>query len=370
MFESEPHLDAVFIATPDHVHALQAGWALNKRIPVYLEPPVCRTLGELRELSDRAKSSGAAFWQGIDNRTGSAFRRALACLESGVIGELHHVYAWTSSPLWPQGVSRPAGSDPIPPGLSWEHWIGPAPFRPYKAYVYHRAAWRGWCDFGTGALGACGPRLLNLLFQAFPLESPGEIESLAPVSPSKETFPRASHLRFTFPGSFSFWGKSRGEVVLDWYDGGLLPETAWRQAIWKSRPKHFPAEGLLLVGDQGAWLMADAAGRHHFFSTIKKNQFIPMEHHPACARIPLTRKAYSLQRTFLEMIRMKRMDTMLTNISHEMMETLLTGCVAQRTGENLRWRSWRGSFAGAPKANALVSCPARKGWGLPESGGV
>lgn len=365
MFTSEPRLDAVLIATPDHVHAIQASWALERKIPVYLEPPICRSLGELRELSARAKSSGTAFWQGVDNRTGITFRRAVSCLESGMIGNLRHVYAWTSSPLWPQGGVRPLGCDPIPPELSWEYWIGPAPFRSYKAYVYHRANWRGWCDFGTGTLGARGPQLLNLLFQAYSLPCPEKIELLSPVSQSIESFPKSSHLRFIFPGS-SFWGWKRSrDVVLDWYDGGLLPETSWRQVIRKSHPNRFPAEGLFLVGDQGVWLMADAAGRHHYFSTLKDQRLIPMEHHPLCSRIPLPRKSLSLQRIFLEMIRMGRIHAMQNNISREMMETLLTGCVAQQCGGVLQWRSWRGSFADAPRANQLVDRPARKGWELP-----
>ena len=189
---------------------------------------------------------------------------------------------------------------------------------------------------------------------------------LSSPSPSRESFPQVSHLRYTFKEPFSLWRWRTPEILLDWYDGGLIPEEPWRRLISQALPRRFPAEGLLLVGDRGIWLMADGAGKRHFFSTREALKLTPMEDHPLCAAIPFPAKTFSLQRTFLEMVRMRRIQTMPNNVSRAMMETILTGCVAQRHGGTISWSSWRGKFTDAPKANQWVQAPVRKGWELPE----
>jgi predicted dehydrogenase len=357
MLEAEPKLDALFIATPDHGHAIQISWALSRGIPVFAEPPVTRTLGELRAVSRQAEHAGVPLWQGVQNRTERAFRRAVNCLEQGVIGKVSEVHAWTSAPLWPQGVPRPAGSDPVPETFDWDLWLGPAPLRPYKGGVYHPVAWRGWTDFGTGALGDTGPHLLNLPFQFLQVPAPETVELLTAPADS-DSYAKASHVRFTFPVP----PHSQTPVTLDWYDGSLLPQIPQAERIKPAFGGELPAEGCLLIGELGVWLMAGADGRKHFLKRFNDAEPIPMEQHKACAAIPEPQETISLQRAFLDMIRLDRGSLARTNISLPQMETILTGCVAQRVGGRLEWLSGRGAFKENLVADALVAPPPRAGW--------
>lgn len=357
MLEAEPKLDAFFIATPDHGHAIQASWALSRGIPVFIEPPATRTLGELRAILRQSERTGVPLWQGIQNRTERAFRRAANCLEQGVIGQVLEAHAWTSAPLWPQGGARPAGSDPVPETLDWDLWLGPAAVHPYKKGVYHPAAWRGWTDFGTGALGDTGPHLLNLLFQFMPLSAPEAIELLTAPADS-DSYAGSSHVRFTFPAP----SRSRQPVTLDWYDGSLLPQVPQAERIKTGLGGKFPAEGCLLIGELGVWLMAGANGRDHFLMRFDDAEPRPMEQHAACAAVPEPKADVSLQKAFLEMLRLGRLQQMRTNISQPQMETILTGCVAQRVGGRLEWLSGKGAFKENIVADALVAPPLRTGW--------
>ena len=375
LFEKETDLDAVFIATPDHSHAVQTAWALHRKIPVYVEPPIVRTLGELDTVGRLADAGKTPLWQGLTNRTERAFRKAYACLETGLLGNLTAIHAWTSNPLWPQGIPRPAGNDPIPNGFDWDLWLGPAPERPYVDKAYHRFTWRGWCDFGTGALGDQGPSLLNLPFLLFPLPAPETVECLTPLSASPESFPMASHLRYTFKMPSSAWFSSP-RVTLDWYDGGQLPPMAETgdsaddiyvravSTLCDRNNGRLPPQGCLLIGTNGAWFMGDAQGRRHALMLKEDAGFIDQESHPACASFALSSRIIPLQKTFLNMIRLRRADRMPSNYSRPLMKTILSGCVAQRVEGVLRFKDGKTPFKGNRIANAYANPPMRDGWSL------
>ena len=138
LLDAEKGVDAVFIATPDHGHAVQAAWAMARGCHVYIEPPLARTLREVRVLREQARQHNVTVQLGNQGSAKAEFRRALEVLTAGVIGEVGEIHVWTNRPVWPQGINRPDGCDPVPAGLDWDLWLGGAPARPFKNKVYHR----------------------------------------------------------------------------------------------------------------------------------------------------------------------------------------------------------------------------------------
>jgi hypothetical protein len=144
-------IDAVTVSTPDHFHAIAESHALRLGKHVYGQKPLAQTIYEARYLRDLARQTGLVTQMGNQGSSADGLRRAVECIQAGIIGQVSAVHIWTNRPVWPQGLDRPDGADEIPATLDWDTWIGPAPMRPYKKDVYHTFNWRGWQDFGTGA---------------------------------------------------------------------------------------------------------------------------------------------------------------------------------------------------------------------------
>lgn len=241
MLDAEPSIDAVLISTPDHTHAVIAAEAMKRGKHVYVEAPLAHDVWEVRELARLARETGVATQMGNERHSGAGIRRALEMLWGGGLGTIGMVLCWTNRPQWPQGIARPAAAAPVPKGLAWDLWLGPAPKRAYDP-AYHPYRWRGWLDFGTGALGAMGCHLLDAAVWGLKL---GEAKSFSIVPDSTEmvgdTYPASSTIRYRFP--------ARGDlapVEIVWYDGGRQP----------ARPEHLPylrevgSNGSIFVGEE------------------------------------------------------------------------------------------------------------------------
>ncbi|MBO4288340.1 MAG: Gfo/Idh/MocA family oxidoreductase [Kiritimatiellae bacterium] len=367
LFERERDLDAVFIATPDHGHALQVQWALERKIPVYVEPPLARTLAETRRLHTLARAARVPLWLGIQGRTAKEFHRAEKCLATGMLGNLHTVTAWTNRPVWPQGIQRPEGTDPIPASLDWNLWLGSAPVRPYREGFYHAFNWRGWRDFGTGALGDSGCHLFLLPFTAAKIPPPSSVACLQ-GSVAGESYPRATHVRFNCAGKKRGWFRRKQTlgVTIDWYDGGLKPEGESFAKVAAAFNGKFPASGCLLQGENGIWLSAGLDGREQWLALGNETQLRQVEMHPACREITGGTRNIPLQRVFLNALRMKMDDILADGCPVAMLETILCGCVAQQmdTDIPLFWNTGENRFEKnfANFANAFVDQPLREGW--------
>src|ERR1043166_1107244 len=147
-------IDAVTVSTPDHHHAFAASRAMKLGKHVYCQKPLTHSVEEARLLRKLAKDNKVATQMGNQGSAGSGWRRAVEVIQAGVIAKPIELHVWSNRPIWPQGIDRPPGEDPVPPTLDWDTWIGPSPMRPYKGNrTYHSFNWRGWKDFGTGALG-------------------------------------------------------------------------------------------------------------------------------------------------------------------------------------------------------------------------
>jgi predicted dehydrogenase len=268
MLEEQKDIEAVTIATPDHLHAIIALTALKAGKHVYCQKPLTYSVWEARQMGSQARASKLATQMGNQGQASEDTRRLCELVWAGAIGQVREAHVWTDRPsnglfneYWPQGVPRPKETPPIPATLDWDLWIGPAPMRPYNP-AYLPFKWRGWWDFGTGALGDIGCHALDPVFRALKLSAPTSVQA-ASSRVNTETYPLASMVTYEFPArakdiqanNYHVQGMSgppagaveMPPVRLTWYDGGLRPP----------RPEGLPEgrlmgdNGRLLVGDKG-----------------------------------------------------------------------------------------------------------------------
>mgnify|MGYP000893347734 FL=1 len=222
MFDKQKDIDALMIATPDHSHALPAMMAMKLGYHVYLQKPLTHSVYESRILAETAKRYGVATQMGNQGNSGEGIRRICEWIWAGVIGEVTAVDAWTNRPIWPQGLERPTEKMKVPSTLNWDLFIGPAKFRPYHE-IYTPWNWRGWWDFGTGALGDMACHILDPVFKALMLQYPTAVEASS-TQINTESAPNAEKVTYWFPSRDNLAKVAMPEVKITWYDGGFLPE--------------------------------------------------------------------------------------------------------------------------------------------------
>ena len=259
LLDKEKTLDAVVISTPDHMHAPIALRAMKQGLHCYCEKPLTRTVFEAHEMARVAAEKKLVTHMGTPGRGSESTVRLVEIIRSGAIGDVTEVHYWTNRPIWPQGFDRPQGEDPVPDYLNWNNWLGVAPSRPYKekwpeghpvyklppqrlhsGWVYHPFVWRGWWDFGTGALGDIAPHMWHSAYWGLELDAPESVEVVETSGPMTEMFPLATILRFNFPAK-----GHRPAIKLYWYDGGKTPPADLLGV------KEVPDGGALIVGTKG-----------------------------------------------------------------------------------------------------------------------
>jgi hypothetical protein len=390
-------IDAVTISTPDHQHAPAAAMAMKMGKHAYVQKPLVHSVHEARTLRQLAKDKKVATQMGNQGSAGSYLRRAVEVIQAGVIGKPLELHVWSNRPIWPQGIPRPEGEDPVADTLDWDLWIGPAPMRPHKKGAYHTFAWRGWRDFGTGALGDMACHTVNMPFRALKLGYPNVVECEETSEMHPETYPKTSRLRFEFPARaglppLKFW----------WYDGSpaeksvkiLRPhEDITKEVLdWvesqkdrqgNPRPRVLPASGCLIIGDKGKIFSPDDYGSQFFFQLQGDKAFQSARtradgkdvEHEAIRKIPLTIPRLSggngdlmQKKEWLEAIRSGKHASAYSNfdIAAYHTEIILLGCVAMRVGvrKRLDWDGPRMRAKNAPEADQFVRREYRKGWTL------
>jgi predicted dehydrogenase len=393
-------IDAVTVSTPDHFHAIAASAAIQLGKHVYCQKPLTQTIYEARHLRDLARRYKVITQMGNQGSAADGLRRAVECIQYGLIGQVREVYVWTNRPIWPQGMDRPVGEEPVPPSLDWDLWIGPAPMRPYKKGVYHPWNWRGWQDFGTGALGDMACHTVNMPFRALKLGYPTEIEATSSAM-NTETYPLDSKIRFEFParGIVSRTAQKGAEMLMQhsqsaqpplspvtlwWFDGGKPDAKARGGHDGSNKPPHeitadveammgnVPGSGCLLIGDQGQVFSPDDYGARFFLKLKHEKEFTNHESHAAIAAIPQTIprnpfKGDSDSRHHLEWItaikeNKPEMCYSRFDITAYLTEIMLLGCVALRVGKKLEWDGPRMRATNAPEAAHFVKRDNRNGW--------
>lgn len=278
------NFDAVSISTPDHNHAIQAVAAMQRGKHVYVQKPLTHDIYEARMLTTAAEKYKVVTQMGNQGASNDGPRQMKEWYDAGLIGDVHTVYAWTDRPVWPQGIAWSANKAEVPKDLDWDLWLGTAPYKDYVAKLVP-FNWRGWWDYGTGALGDMGCHLLEAPFSVLNLKYATEVQaSVGSVYIDEfkrgyfpDSCPPSSHVTLKFPKT----NKTKGDVVVHWMDGGIQPE----------RPEELQANevfgdggnGTLFVGTKGK-MMSNTYGRKPRLLPLSKNENIKVAQ--KIARVP------------------------------------------------------------------------------------
>jgi predicted dehydrogenase len=386
LFDKEKSFDAVDVATPDHMHAVIAAAAIKLGKHVYCQKPLTHDVFEARTLRDLARQHNVATQMGNQGSASDSLRRSVEVVHAGIIGPVQHAYVWTNRPIWPQGQTRPPGNDPVPANLDWDLWLGTAPERPflnlwpegirtdYGQNVYQPHSWRGWHDFGTGALGDMACHTVNWPFRALKLGYPTEIEA-TPSSASTEMYPAASNIRFEFPAR-----EGMPAVTLHWADGGNKPPMEVTADVEALLGKVSPS-GCIMIGENGVIYSPDDGDQElrTFLKLKGEKEMSGLDSHPAAKAIPqsIPRNAFSgatpalspddkQHREWLQACKDGKHNVPYSNfdIAAYLTEIILLGCVALRVGKKLEWDGPAMKAKNAPEAASIVKREYRKSWAI------
>jgi len=352
LLEKEKDLDAVVVCTTDNLHTAVSAAAMKKRKHVFCQKPLTHTIYEARRMAEIARETGVATQIAVANQASEDTRLLCEWIWDGAIGPVREVHNWSSRPFWQQGIDRPKESEPVPDGLNWDLWLGPAPERPYN-HIYAPFVWRGWTDFGCGALGDMGSYSFDTIFRVLKLEAPLSVEASS-TERYEETYPQATVVRYNFP--------ARGDMpplTFTWYDGGLKP--ARPDELEPNRPfvgeGEEGDEGLLFIGDRGKILCA-FNGAHP--------KLIPQSKMDSYKQPPKTLpRSPGNEREWLDACKGGKVKPG-GNFEFEGMvtETLLLGNVAARLGQKLNWKRSDLKVDNSELANKYIRPERRSGWEL------
>jgi predicted dehydrogenase len=387
--ELDKQIDAVTVSTPDHTHAAASMMAIKMGKHVYTQKPLTHTVREARALREGARKYKVCTQMGNQGSASNGLREAVEVIQSGAIGPVREVHVWTDRPIWPQGaeaIFRAPGvreaalaalqgrtppspsSAPSPPKhVHWDLWLGPAPERRY-APLYHPFAWRGWWDFGTGALGDMACHTANLAFRALKLGYPSSIQAESgDINP--ETYPTWATITFQFP--------ARGDmppVKFVWYEGqrnyrkNLPQEGGGRRRKSSSDQKLFHGEiptgsGSLMVGDKGVLYSPDDYGGS--YKLLPKKNFEGFK--PPKPTLPRNGHGDDgMKEEWARAIMDNNPSIAYSNFDYAglLTETILLGNVAMRAGKKLEWDGENMKFTNAPEAEKFLHFEYRNGWTL------
>ena len=354
MLSREPEIDALIISTPDHMHTPIASNAMDLGKHLYIEKPLCHTVAEARFLARRSSETNIVSQMGNQGHAGEGARLINEWVADGVLGSVKEVHCWTNRPVWPQGIARPEGSNPVPSNIDWDLWLGGAPYRPYLKDRYHRFNWRGWLDFGTGVVGDMGAHIIDHPYWALDLDLPTQITaSSSRFGEGMETFPIASKIHFRFPSK-----GGRPAVDMTWYDGGLLPERP--EILEQGRMMGNRDGGVLIVGEKNT-LMHDVYGRNPRLIPESVNEEYEQ---PA----KTMERSAGIYQEWIDAIKDRgKATTSHFGYSGQLSETMLLGNIAtMRAGENkiLEYDGANMRFTNDEGANRLLDKEYRAGFAI------
>lgn len=345
MLETEKGIDAVVVATPDHTHAVISMAAIQLGKHVFCQKPLTYTVREARMLTEAAREAGVATQMGNQGHAGEGNRLICEWIWDGAIGPVRKVYAWTNRPIWPQGIQRPREEPPQPSSMDWDLWLGPAPQRPYHP-AYAPFKWRGWWDFGTGALGDMGCHILDSPFWALKLGHPLSVEASSTPT-NGESYPLATIVRYKFPAR-----EDMPPVELFWYSGGLMPprpeelEEGRRLGDWDG--------GVIFEGDKGKLMCGTYGKNPRLIPETKMQEYtLPPETIPRVAGI---------HEDWIAACKTGEPASSNFNVSGPLTEMVLLGNIAIRVGRRLLWDGENMVITNVPEANEFVHRECREGW--------
>jgi len=336
-------LDAVVVTIPDHCHAVASSAAIKLGRHVYCEKPLTHSVYEARQLTLAARAHKVATQMGNSGHSSEALRQAVEWVQAGVVGAIREVHCWSNRPIWPQGISRPAETPPVPKHIDWDLWIGPAPMRPFHP-AYHPFNWRGWWDFGTGALGDMGCHIIDAAFWALDLGAPSAVEAES-SGVNEETAPKWSIVRYQFPAR-----GARPAVRLTWHDGGKLPPTELTEL---PAGQKLSDNGTLFIGEKGKLL-------------FERGRPLRLVSQPKDFQPPPKVISRSIGHYAEWIAACKGGPPAGSNFNHAgpLTEMVLLGNVALRAGRRIEWDAEKLRVSNLPEAARFVRREYRTGWAL------
>ncbi|MSR60124.1 MAG: Gfo/Idh/MocA family oxidoreductase [Planctomycetaceae bacterium] len=356
-------IDAVTVSTPDHTHAAASMMAIKLKKHVYTQKPLSWSVHEARALREAAAKYGVCTQMGNQGTALDGFRTSVEIIRSGAIGPIREVHVWTDrcGSFWKQApdiVARPTDLPDVPAHVHWDLFLGPAPVRPYNP-AYHPFAWRGWRDFGTGALGDMACHCANMAFMALGLEYPTSI-SAKNSEVNLETFQEWATITYEFP--------SRGvlpAVKLLWWEGLRNGEKNLPPAELFQGEK-VEANGLLFIGDKGTLYCPDPYGASHVLLPLDKfDQYqLPAQTFPRHGDD--TNNDSNQKKEWIAAIKSGKPELALSNFAYAglLTEAMLLGNVAIRAGKKIAWDGPGMKIANIPAARHLLTRDYRPGWTL------
>ncbi len=337
--EMENDIDAVTVSTPDHSHAPASLMAMRMGKHCFCQKPLTHAIYESRLLGDVARETKVATMMGNQGTAESGLRKAAALVQAGAIGDVTEVHVWTNRPVWPQGGSWPEESE-CPQHVKWDLFLGPASKKPYAKKV-HPFAWRGWWDFGTGALGDMACHTLNMAFQACDLRNPISVEA-EHAGHNQQSYPKWSVINFEFPAN-----DKRPAVKLVWYDGGKLPSSELLEGKTPS------SSGSLLVGSKAKLFSPNDYGAEFEILGDVEIPEVEFERSPG---------------HFAEWVRAikggpKAMSNF-TDYAGPLSETILLGNLALWSDKKVEWDAENLVATNAPELEPIIRPEYRQGWTL------
>ena len=333
-------LDAVTVSTPDHTHAPASIRAMKLGLHCFCQKPLTHSVYEARQMAEIAAEKKLATQMGNQGTANSSLREASAIIKSGVLGTIKEIHVWTNRPggHWTQGVRRPKPADP-PKTLHWDLWLGAAPYRPFGA-GYHPFKWRGWWDFGTGALGDMACHTFNMPYMACDLYDPTSIEATS-SGHNKDSYPKWSIIKFAFPAN-----KIRPAIPVTWYDGGKRPDKSVLDG------KNPPGSGAVVIGTKGKlYGHGDYCGSFSLLGVDKPK--VDFERSPG---------------HFVEFARAikggPKARSSFDGYAGGLTETILLGNLSVWAGKKIEWDAKKLKATNAPEVEIIIRKKYREGFGL------
>jgi hypothetical protein len=361
MFEKEKDIDAVKIMATDHLHGVMAAAALKRGIHMTMHKPIANRLEEGFKVVEMAKKSDVITHL-IPWESNGSMEQVLAWINGGVIGTLREVHNWSNRPVWPQYAEIPANQPSLPKGFDWDLWLGPEAVRPYHPH-YTNMVFRGWYDFGGGAMADMGHYSLWTVFRGLELENPAVVEpclshlcglrndATAYKIQNNYSFPIASSVRFKYPAK-----GNRSAVDLIWHDGGMRPPVPEE---FYAENRDFPAEGLMFVGDKGKILSSSFTLTNPYVLSGDMNLARDLDKNVSYER------ASGIQR-FIDGVKDNKQTEGSFRHAWPITEAVNLYAAALRSGKILKYDSSSRKITNAPEANSYLMREYRKGWSLEE----
>jgi predicted dehydrogenase len=350
MLDKEKNIDAITVSTPDHTHTVIAMKAIKMGKHVFVQKPLTHTVKESRMLAKAVKKANVVSQMGNQGHAGEGARLINEWIWDGAIGNVREVHVWTNRPIWPQGINAPKEIPSVPSTLDWNVWLGPAPFRPYHP-AYAPFSWRGWWDFGTGALGDMGAHLMDQPFWALKLGHPNTVQASS-TRFTKDSYPLAEVVTYEFP--------ARGKmppVKLTWHDGGLMPPRP--EDIEPGRKMGDDGGGVLFIGDKGILVNSTYGRNPRLVPETKMREYKRPE-----KTIP---RSPGIHEEWIEAIKAGKKSTTDFEYSGTLTEVMLLANIAvkmQKHHTELHWDGEKMEFTNLPEANQYLHKDYRSGWSI------